>query len=80
MNRLRKSPRGCLASLATVLAMTGLSGQLQAATPLVSFDFNEETTDVVTDSVNGLTGMPVNAAPTSITETPSGMAGDRVIH
>src|SRR5262245_61492360 len=51
-----------------------------AATPVLSFDFNEVDTSSVKDSVNNLVGTPAGDPPTSVTDTPSGQAGDRAIH
>jgi len=62
----------CLALMTTVA---------WAQTPILSFDFDEETTDAVTDSVNGLVGAPASAnAPTSIPDAPSYLPGDRAIN
>lgn len=51
-----------------------------AATPILSFDFNETTADYVKDSVNGLVGAVAGTAPIFIADSPSGQAGDRAIH
>lgn len=67
-----------LASLATGLVLTGLSGQAQ--TPVLNFEFNEATADNITESIHGLVGAPVGDPPTMTDDSPSGVAGDRAIH
>jgi hypothetical protein len=64
--------------LTSGLLLLGLSGQAQ--TPLLNFDFNEATADLVTESLHGLTGTPTADPPTMVEDTPSGMPGDRAIH
>ena len=61
--------------------MLGLCSQVQTrSAELLNFDFNEGTTDSVTDSVNGLVGTPTANAPTSIGDAPSGDGRDLAIH
>jgi len=53
-----------------------------AATPLLDFEFDETSTDSMKDGINGLVATPddTSNAPTSITDTPSGQAGDRAVN
>jgi len=77
-NRIRHTTG--LASLAGMFLLLSLGNQFaNADTPLLNFEFNETTTENVTDSINGLSGYPTDPAPTSITDTPSGDAADRAI-
>ena len=62
MKNIRKLACG-LANVAAALTMLGLNSEVLAATPLLSFGFNEPSTEEVTDSVNGLTGTPTENAP-----------------
>jgi hypothetical protein len=50
-----------------------------AATPILDFDFDYNNVGYVRDSVNNLVGSPAGEPPTSITDTPTGIAGDRAI-
>ncbi len=50
-----------------------------AATPLLNFEFNEGDTANVKESIHGLLGTPSSTPPTSISDSPSGKAGDRAI-
>ncbi len=60
----------CLAS--TVIAAS-------AATPVLNIEFNEGNTSSVTESIHGLVGAPPGDPPTSVTDSPSGQAGDYAI-
>lgn len=79
MKKIRKLACG-LANVAAALTMLGLNSEVLAATPLLSFGFNEPSTEEVTDSVNGLTGTPTENAPRLIGDSPSGDGRDRAIH
>ena len=67
-----------LASVASALLLLGVSSQAQ--TPLLNFEFNEATADLVTESIHGLMGTPTADPPTMVEDSPSGTAGDRAIH
>ena len=79
---MRRPPRTSgtarIASLGTALGLLSLSAQAQ--TPILNFDFNEATADLVTESLHGLMGTPTTDPPTMVEDSPSGMAGDRAIH
>jgi hypothetical protein len=53
-----------------------------ATNALVDFEFNEGTGTKITDTINSLVGTPGNPAnaPTFVTDSPSGQAGDTAVH
>ena len=63
-------------------AVVAFAATVSAANALIDFEFDEGTGTKVTDSINSLVGVPGNPtnAPTFVTASPSGKAGDSAIH
>ena len=71
--------RFCIQAAFLAACLGLMAATASAATTILNFDFDQNNTDNVKESVNNLTGTWVGAAPASISDSPSGGANDRAI-